>query len=795
MNKPLGSLARQTCVGLSALPLLSLAPLPVLAADQTVEEEIVVVAATPTGAAGVSEDQLIAPVQSRNAASLRHSGATGLADYLRDNMVSVTVNEAVNNPWQPDVQYRGFTASPLLGLPQGMSVYLNGTRFNEPFGDTVNWDLLPLDAVDSMALHSGSNPVFGQNTLGGALAMRLKNGFTYEGSEVEIGAGSFGYRQVQAQTGANNGQWGYYLLANRELDDGWRQHSDSEVQQLVSVLSWQGSDSDLNLTTLLDNNRLVGNGAVPEDLMDTESRSSVYTHPDQTRNQFGFAGLDGQYWVADNIQLSGNVYFRSNHTRALNGDDSDYEECEVNGFETLCEEDEGTGDLEPVAFRDYDEDMSLDEINDSDGTDFDADDLDGTLNRSNTRQKSMGFALQAAFSQPLGEHANLLILGVSLDRANIRFRSGTEFGVLRNESASDDRGVSGTGLYDAESEVSLDTRLTHAGVFVTDTLTVTDALSVTAGGRFNQTHVLMEDRIEDGEGSLNGDHHFSRFNPQVGTAYRWHDHLSGYFSYSESSRAPSPAELSCADPEDPCKLPNGFVSDPPLKQVVTRSVEGGFRGDESWAGHDWRWHAGAFHATSHNDILFQQAGGLTSEGYFANVGKTRRVGTEINLKGTLDKVNIGLAWTWMRATFETPFVSFSPNNPLGGDRQVEAGDRIPGLPEHNLKLMADWQITQHFNLGGDVQYRSSQYFRGDEANENARLSGYGLVNLRARYQVTAALELYARVNNLFDREYATFGMYGESDEVLGDVYAGFDDERFVSPGAPRTVRMGAGLKF
>ena len=795
MNKPLGPVVRHTCVGISAVPLLLLASAPALADDQMVEEEMVVVAATPVGGAGVSEEQLIAPVQTKTAMDMKNSGATGLADYLRDNMASVSVNEAVSNPWQPDVQYRGFTASPLLGLPQGMSVYMNGTRVNEPFGDTVNWDLLPLDAVQSMDLHSGSNPVFGQNTLGGALAMRLKNGFDYEGSEVEVGGGSFGYRQIQAQTGSNNGEWGYYLLANREQDDGWRKYSDSEVQQLLSVLSWRGDDTDLNLTTMLDNNRLIGNGAVPQDLMDIEGRSAVYTHPDETRNQLGYIALDGQHWVSDDVQLSGNVYFRSNRTRTINGDDSDYEECDANGFETLCESDDDTGALEPVAFRGYDEELTLDEINDLNGTDLDSDELDGTLNRSRTNQKGMGFALQSAFSQPVGDRDNLLVAGVSVDRANIRFRSGTEFGVLRNDSASDDRGVSASGLYDAESEVALNARVTHIGLFVTDTLSVTDALSVTAGGRFNTTHILMDDQIEDGEGSLNGDHRFSRFNPQAGTTYRWSDELSGYLSYSEASRAPSPAELSCADPDDPCKLPNGFVADPPLKQVVTRSVETGLRGSEVWGGHDWRWNAGAFHATNHNDILFQQAGGLTSEGYFSNVGKTRRIGTELSLNGDLGKVNVGAAWTWMRATFETPFVSFSPNNPLGGDRQVEAGDRIPGLPEHNLKLMADWQMTERFNLGGDVQYRSSQYFRGDEANENPQLAGYGLVNLRARYQATAALELYARVNNLFDREYATFGMYGESDEVLGDIYPGFDDERFVSPGAPRTVRMGASLKF
>lgn len=774
---------------LLAMPVLALA----VEADQ-IDEELIVVAAAPVGEAGVREEQMIAPVQQANAEELADSGARSLADYLRDSMSSVSVNEAVSNPWQPDVQYRGFTASPLLGLPQGMSVYLNGVRFNEPFGDTVNWDLLPLDAIQSLQLYSGSNPLFGQNTLGGALAMKMKNGFDNSGSQVDLGVGRFGYGQLQAQTGGNNGEWGYFLLANKEKDDGWRKYSDSEVQQLMSVLSWRGDDTDLNLTALVNRNRLIGNGAVPVELMDIEGRDTVYTHPDQTRNQAFFVALDGQHWLSDDVQLSGNLYVRSNLTNTINGDDSDYEECEEDGLETLCEEDDDSGALEAVSFAGYDG-LTLDEINDLNGSDLEADDLDGTMNSSRTRQRSAGVALQAAFSQPLGDQDNLLVVGVSLDQARIDFRSRTQFGELRNDSTSDDRGVEGSGLFDEESEVELNTRVTHVGMYLTDTLQVTDVLRVTAGGRFNQTRVKMTDRIEEGEGSLNGNHRFQRFNPQLGMAWEWTDALSGYLGYSEASRAPSPAELSCADPEDPCKLPNGFVADPPLKQVVTHSIEAGLRGREDWFDHDWRWHAGVFHSTNQDDILFQQAGGLTSEGYFANVGKTRRMGTELMLKGQLQNVRLGLGWTWMRATFETPFVSFSPNNPLGGDRQVDAGDRIPGLPEHNVKLMASWQVTDSVELGGDMQYRSSQYFRGDEANENRPLPGYALFNLKAGWQVSEAVELHAGISNLFDREYATFGMYGESDEVLGEIYDGFDDARFVSSGAPRSWKAGASIRF
>ena len=765
-------------------------------------EEIVVVGTTPVSGVGINADLLPSQVQRVSAEDLEQSQAQSLAEHLRYNLGSVTINEAVNNAYQPDVQYRGFTASPLLGLPQGMSLYLNGVRFNEPFGDTVNWDLLPTDAIASMDLFSGSNPVFGQNTLGGALAVKLKDGFSHKGNELELGAGQFGYRQMQLQSGNHftldedtGEQWGYYVIANKEEEDGWRDHSGSDIKQFLSVLSWRNDDSQLNLTAALDDNEMIGNGAVPMELMDIEGREAIYTHPDRTENRLNYFAIDGEHWVTNTLQVAGNVYYRSNKTTTLNGDDSDYEECDEGGFETLCEEAEDGGDDEPVHFLGYDEDDTLDEIAAATGRDLEADDLDGTVNTSNTRQKSMGFALQASVSDYLAGYDNLMVVGVSMDRADIEFRSRTEFAELRNSTVSDDRGAEGVGLYDAESEVQLDTEVQHLGVFFTDTIQLDDQLSVTVGGRYNQTDIEMNDLIEEGEGSLNGDHSFSRFNPMAGATYAFDDSMSGYASYSEASRAPTPAELSCADEDDPCKLPNGFVSDPPLEQVVTKSIEAGLRGRLESGASNWRWHAGLFHSVNHDDILFQQAGGLPSEGYFANVGKTKRLGTELTLSGGWDSVRVAAAYTWMKATFETPFVSFSPNNPKGANRQVEKGDSIPGLPEHILKLAADWQVLDQLSIGADVQYRGSQYFRGDEANDNEQLDAYSIVNVRAAYKPTQRMEVYARVANVFDKEYETFGVYGEADEVLEGVYDDFDEDRFVGPGAPRTFKAGLKVAF
>ena len=169
---------------------------PVLADDI---EKINVLGQTPLSSNISTESNIIGSAQVISTEDISRAQATSLADHMRNQLVSVHISDVQNNPFQPDVQYRGFTASPLLGLPQGISVYLNGVRFNEPFGDTVNWDLIPLDALDSVALYSGSNPAFGQNTLGGALSLKTKNGFSYTQNEADVRFGSFGQQQYTVQ--------------------------------------------------------------------------------------------------------------------------------------------------------------------------------------------------------------------------------------------------------------------------------------------------------------------------------------------------------------------------------------------------------------------------------------------------------------------------------------------------------------------------------------------------------------------------------------------------------------------
>jgi outer membrane receptor protein involved in Fe transport len=754
----------------------------VSAKDQPLDLGIIdVVSVTPLQSNGLAASKIPANIQTVSSEQLEKAQSISLAEYINRYLGSVHINEAQNNPLQPDISYRGFVATPLLGLPQGLSTYVNGVRFNEPFGDTVNWDLIPQGAIDSMALYPGSNPVYGLNSLGGAISIKTKTGFSAPKHQIETYGGSWGRHSEELSSGWNNGTWGYFLDLHHFEEDGWRDFSPTKADQAFGTLSWRGDKGSLDLTLGGNDNNMRGNGAAPIQLQQ-QNRAAVFTHPDQTTTRMFFSELAGSYDLADDIEVSGNTYFRQNRIRTFNGDNSDYDACELPGNAgNLCE---NPG-------------LDEQEVDDINGDEVRADDAvqGATNNTSQTNMRSRGGTLQTAFARDLFKHQNNLTVGASYDYADTHFGSNTELGSL-----TDTRGTTQSGVFVDESKVRLHTDTSTFGVFLTDSFSITKDLTATVAGRYNHIHINMDDRYKnDPLKNLDGSHTFERFNPSAGLTYQIRDNLNVYGSYSESARAPTPMELSCADPLAPCKLPNSFVADPPLQQVVAKTWEAGVRGDlDKLLGKgDLKWNLGYFDTINHNDIIFRRdaSSGIISQGYFDNVGKTRRygieAGTTVNypqLFSSIDDWHFSTNYTYLNARFMD---GFDIQNPLNTDEAIAVGkgDRIPGIPEHIYKAAVGVDLWRRVSLGVDGNYSGNKYFRGDEANTTAPLVGYWLFNATAEYKVTKNFSVFGKVNNVFDKNYNSFGVYGQANEVL----PGFNDGRFVSPGAPRAGWIGVRL--
>ena len=696
-------------------------------ADSAVEV-IEVVGTTPLGAA-IDADTVAANVQTASAEEIREQGALDLADFMRRSLGSVFVNEAQSNPLQPDVQYRGFVGSPLLGLPQGLAVYQDGVRSNEPFGDTVNWALIPESAIDSVYLLPGANPLFGLNALGGAIAIRTKDGFSSPGSRAEVLAGSFGRTSLQAETGGTLGSGlGYFVTASRFDEDGWRDFSPSEADQVFAKLSAQGERSRIDTSLTLVDTDLIGNGAAPVDLLEVDPEA-IFTRPDRTQNDLVLLNVNAEQSVSDAITLRGNVYVRRSDVDTLNGDDSDFEECEATpGF--ICEEEDG------------DEEIVLDENGDPIAFD---DDLEGaTINHTSTKQDGAGFGLQADIESRLAGRDNLLTVGVAHDSGDIEFAASTELGALDATRLA----VPG-GVFVGEAFTGLHAFVDNTGLFVSNTFSLGATASLTVSGRYNRTHVVLEDQLDD---DLDGDHTFQRFNPAVGLTIG-RDDLRFYAGYSEANRAPSPVELTCADEDDPCRLPNAFLADPPLEQVVAKTFEAGVRGTFG----SGRWHAGLFHTANDDDILFISAGALTNQGFFDNVGETRRQGVELNVSGEAgERITWFVDYTQLDATFRESFSVPSPNNPaaVDGEIAVEPGDRLPLIPERLLKAGLRLTASERLTFGLEILNASGAFFRGDEGNVTEDLEDYTLLNARMELALGERASLFVTIDNLLDEEYS-----------------------------------------
>jgi len=197
--------------------------------------QVDVIAATPLPGVGLPLDDIPAPVQTALGRDPTESGALDLSDFMNRRLNGVHVNEVQGNPFQADINYRGYTASPLLGTPQGLSVYMDGVRLNQPFGDVVSWDLIPRIAIASIALMPGSNPLFGLNTLGGALSIQTKDGRTGSGSSAQATYGSHHRRAFEFEQGGSSGSGAnWYVAGNIFSDDGWREASPSDVRQVFA---------------------------------------------------------------------------------------------------------------------------------------------------------------------------------------------------------------------------------------------------------------------------------------------------------------------------------------------------------------------------------------------------------------------------------------------------------------------------------------------------------------------------------------------------------------------------------
>lgn len=729
--------------------------------------EVVVIGVAPVPGAGVEEERVPRNVRRVGSREIADVHPLGLNDVLNARVGGVVVNDTQENPLQPDVSFRGFSASPLLGVPQGLAVYQDGVRVNEPFGDTVQWDLVPEFAVGEIDVLPGANAVYGLNALGGAVVLKMKNGFSFHGAHAAGEAGSFGRLSGLVESGEERGKWAVYAAGSVAGEHGWRDDSPWIARRLYADVRRRDGATELSLGVTAANNELRGNGPAPIELLD-ERRASVFTYPDITTNRTVLVELQANTELGPAFSVQGVAYVRRTARDTLNADDAGFAPCGATPA-VLC--DENGGSLLSESGR---------PVPASAGG-------NGAINTTNTRATSFGAAAQASSGQPVLGLENTFVAGASVDGAPVSFERRAEVGRL-----TADRGVAGSGFRASGDEfrTSLAAEQTYLGFYATDTLSPSKALSFTVAARVNGVFETLTDELGS---SLNGSYRFFRVNPSLGVTYQIVNGLGAFASYGESNRAPTPAELTCSDPAVPCRIPNAFLSDPPLSEVVSRSVELGLRGRRRLMPRgSVEFSVAAFASRNSNDILFI-AGSRVGTGFFQNSGVTERLGGEASVAGTVGKVRAFANYQLLRATFEEHLLLPGANNPRAvssspGERviAVEPGDRIPGMPVHSAKLGLAVEPVKRLVLGVSSLLTSSIYYRGDEANLLEPVPGYVVLGADASYEILSFASVYVKARNVLNTRYETFGVLGDP----ATVFPGMRDPRFASPGAPFGIWAG-----
>jgi outer membrane receptor protein involved in Fe transport len=742
---------------------------------------LVVYPTTPVSGSGIDVDKVPASVNIVDVNQIERVGSASIADALQRYVPSIVVNEVTGNPFQPNVQFRGFVASPVAGTPQGLAVYQNGVRINEAFGDTVNWDLIPTAAIKSVTVVT-NNPAFGLNALGGAVNMQMKDGFNYHGAEIDTMGGSFGRVQSAAQWGKQVDNFAVYGALEGLHDGGFRNFSASDVRRFYGDVGYKNDTSEFHVNIGAAHNNFGATATVPIELLQ-QYWGATYTSPQTTENRVGYLNLTGKIEATPAWTIESSAHLRVFDQKALDGNPTASQPC--------------TADPTLLCFRDGS--TPANGLNGAQlGNPFDPGAVLGQIDRTTTHSTTTGVSLQATNTDRLFGHNNQFVVGASFDSSVTRFSASAELGTIGSNFI-----VSGSGIFLGQSgapvsigPVALRTTNQYSGLYALDTFDVTNAFSITGGGRFNTARITLEDQIGT---ALNGNETFNRFNPIIGGTYKITPGLTAYAGYSEANRAPTPLELGCADPAHPCIIAAFLVSDPPLKQVVSRTVEGGLRGTKDLSIGMLGWKLGVFRTKNTDDILAIPSPVLQGFGYFQNVGSTRRQGieAEVTLRSTTLQLYASYALVDARFLDALQVGSNSPFADVNGNVQILPGNRIPAIPRNRIKAGIDYSVTDAFKVGGDALFVSNQYFVGDESNQAQRLPSYAVFNLHASYQINKTFQIYARADNVFDNRYATYGTFFDRGAVPNFANGGapFTDARSVSPARPRAFYAGLKATF
>ena len=686
-----------------------------------------------TGSVPVAEVPF--PVQIVAGSDVRGPTGSSVAGALTGS-AGLNLTNQTGSPSQADIRLRGFALSPIVGVPQGVSVFVDGVRVNEADASQVHLSLIPGGAVERIELIRGSVGAFGKNSLAGALNIVTLRG-RERSVELELEGGSFGLLRGTARASESVGGFDGFVTASYDRSNGWRQLSSTEELSLFSKIGARGERTDGWLSYSFASHRLEGPGPLPESWLDGGQLPPDITDPPDDRRELQYTGGSGDRFVPRLHFLSGRVERRLGDGWTL----------QASAYGRLADFRQSNDNItEPNA-------LGLTDI------------------------RTLGSTAQVSY-----EPTDRLIATVGAEWT--RNEVEIEIRELPNQAFPS--------IIPATTE-HLETDENNVGAFGEVWWKAHPTVSLYGSLRFDYVNLPVRDLLDP---SGSGRNQFKQFSGGVGISKAIDRTWNAFASYGRGFRAPVILEVMCADPDDPCQLPFELGPDPPLKPVISDTWQAGFRMTKIRSQAE----VAVYWTEVHDDIFNVTDLDTPTRGFFTNLDQTRRVGVEASLSlvpFSSVPLTVRTAMGWTRATFESaatlsaPFLDNDPGgpgDPMAGDPtppQVEPGDRFPMVPSltANLGLRYDLSETLFEINGGWV---GGQFLVGDEGNDATlgKLDGYALLDVSVERSFRAAV-FYVRVTNLLDTNYQAFGILSQN---LRGPTGGV--ERFLTPGHPAALTAG-----
>jgi outer membrane receptor protein involved in Fe transport len=601
-----------------------------------------------------------------------------LPDVL-GTIAGVSIYDDLGSQYKINVDYRGFNAGPTVGLPPGITVFLDGVRQNEADAQEVDFDLLPMDHVRRVELLSGTASLLGPNSLAGAINLVTDRGEGPLHGSLELSGGSYGLAELEGTVEGKSAKgWDYYLGGGYEREDGWRTGTNGKNYNGFLNIGHFGADRGIGLQVLAAKSTVSEAGSIPE---------SLYGDP-----QINFTPGDVEDLNMQQLNLTGYV--------------------PVGG---------GRGTLTMFGKR-----FDADRFNVNQAPDPNVDAL--------TSNYTIGGTADWRRQLSFGKRSLALRFGVdgSANRVHeqiINTPNDAAAGAGSIGFAGDSGGAPVLGLTTDVKSPSWDL----AGYGLADY--VAGRVTLSTGLRYDYISIPFQNQLDVQDNTTNSFRHFS---PRGGVSVDVGGGRSLYGSVGGSFRAPAIVELACADPTASCPLPFALGDDPPLKPVRATTYELGGK----WLRGNVLLDASVYRTDVRDEIFFIESPGSLVSGFFTNLDKTRRTGAELSVTGALgdDRISWYANYAYTHATFQSDAQIFSTrsdedfaSSPLFGPNNVTPGKVMPLVPANQVKGGFSARLAKGFRLGLDARWIGSQYLRGDEGNEERQLDPYFLVGVRAGY--------------------------------------------------------------